>query len=394
MKKQPITFVCILAITSIIAYYTYKNCNALCISRQLPYAIEDVTYLNTKSGLHLAGTLTIPHAITPCPAVILVAGTGRHERNCTMKGHKLFEAMADSLSRQGIAVLRYDKRGVEKSQGTFDTTLTTQDFADDAQAGLAYLMTRKDINPHQIGFIGHSEGGLVICMVAAVSDDVQFLILMGGAASTKIADIVEQACMQLRADGASEEIISLDRSLRTEMLTIVHEEPNLEIANQLLHEAVKKHLENLTTQQKNQAESLVFESAKTYFEPQAPVYAISALNAEYMIKVFNSPWIRFLLAYDAPATLQKITVPTAIINGEFDFIVAQKVTRPIFEANLQNCPYTITEIQSVNHWFETCPNGSIREYGKTREIISPVFIKVVDNLVQDNIRRLKEIQVS
>ncbi|MBV8660680.1 MAG: alpha/beta fold hydrolase, partial [Candidatus Dependentiae bacterium] len=226
MKINPIFIMIAIAVIGGATFYAHKkgviSFTALKELVDSPYFIEDVTYPNIESGLQLAGTLTIPHSIAPCPAIILVAGTGRHERNGTVKGHlELFTAIADYLTRQGIAVLRYDKRGVGQSEGVFDTRLTSHDFASDAKAGLTYLKTRSEINHKKIGLLGHSEGGLIVCMVATESDDIAFLVLMGGAATTKIDDIVEQACMQLRADGASEEIIQLDRQIRTKMLTIV-----------------------------------------------------------------------------------------------------------------------------------------------------------------------------
>ena len=106
-----------------------------------PYRSQNVSYFNPSSGLTLSGTLTIPYANKPVPAIILVAGTGKHDRDCTSKGHRLFFAIADYLTRRGIAVLRYDKRGVGSSQGVFDTTLTTKDFASDARAGLEFMKT-------------------------------------------------------------------------------------------------------------------------------------------------------------------------------------------------------------------------------------------------------------
>ena len=88
--------------------------------------------------------------------------------------------------------------------------------------------------------------------------------------------------------------------------------------------------------------------------------------------------------------MRKITIPTAVITGELDFIVAEKVTVPVFEENLINCPSQIIEIPKVNHWFETCKTGSINDYGKTTEIISPAFLQVVSDFVQENIQRLDE----
>ncbi|GAG70854.1 unnamed protein product, partial [marine sediment metagenome] len=78
---------------------------------------------------------------------------------------------ADYLTRQGVAVLRADDRGVGKSTGDFSQA-TSEDFASDVLAGIEYLKTRKEINPKQIGLIGHSEGGLIAPMVAVKSPDV------------------------------------------------------------------------------------------------------------------------------------------------------------------------------------------------------------------------------
>ena len=392
MKINSIFIIIALAVIGGVTFYTHKNgitsFSSLKESANLSYFIEDITYSNIESGLQLAGTLTVPHSTTPCPAIILVAGTGRHERNGTVKGHhELFTAIADYLTGKGIAVLRYDKRGVGQSEGTFDTRLTSHDFASDVKAGLTYLKTRSEIDLNKIGLLGHSEGGLIVCMVATESNDLAFLVLMAGAATTKIDDIVEQACMQLHADGATEEMIALDRKIRTKMLSIVHKKSDIEIADKLLHQVVGKYLTELTPEQTAQAELLAFETSQPFFEPQAPVYAISKLNSEVMIQIFNSPWTRFLLSYDAIGALRKITIPVAIINGESDFIVAEKITTPIFEKNLIHAPYVaMVKIPKVNHFFETCKNGSMNEYGKTTEAISPIFLQVVGDQIKQMLK--------
>ena len=108
-------------------------------------------------------------------AVLLIAGSGPQGRNEAVCGHKHFLVLADYLTRQGLAVLRVDKRGIGKSTGNFETA-TTLDFADDVLAGIEYLNRRFEINPSHIGLIGHSEGGLVAPMVAAKSKDVAFIV--------------------------------------------------------------------------------------------------------------------------------------------------------------------------------------------------------------------------
>ena len=94
-------------------------------------------------------------------------------------GHRPFLILADYLTRQGIAVLRVDDRGVGGSKGDASQA-TSEDFAQDVLAGVAYLKTRKEIDPKRIGLIGHSEGGIIAPIAATQSSDVAFIVLLAG----------------------------------------------------------------------------------------------------------------------------------------------------------------------------------------------------------------------
>ena len=119
----------------------------------IPYISENINFKNKKAGITLAGTLTLPDKKGKYPAVILISGSGPQNRDEELLGHKPFLIISDYLTRQGIAVLRYDDRGTAKSAGNFKTAVT-KDFAEDAEAALYYLLTRKEINKQNIGLIG------------------------------------------------------------------------------------------------------------------------------------------------------------------------------------------------------------------------------------------------
>ncbi len=87
--------------------------------------------------------------------------------------------LADTLTRRGVAVLRVDDRGVGGSTGSTAKS-TTDDFAGDVLAGVAFLKSRPEIDPKRIGLIGHSEGGIIAPIVAGRSPDVAFIILLAG----------------------------------------------------------------------------------------------------------------------------------------------------------------------------------------------------------------------
>ncbi|MCR4374320.1 MAG: alpha/beta fold hydrolase, partial [Acidobacteria bacterium] len=121
----------------------------------VPYRSEPLSV--TNGAVTLSGTLTMPPGPGPFPAVVLITGSGGQNRDKDIFGFKVFGVLADHLTRHGIAVYRYDDRGVGESTGRIATS-TTADFADDALAGIARLAAMPDIDPARIGLIGHSEG--------------------------------------------------------------------------------------------------------------------------------------------------------------------------------------------------------------------------------------------
>lgn len=144
-----------------------------------PYRSEEVTFENKKAGVTLAGTLTMPSTGGNFPVVVLITGSGQQNRDEELMGHKPFLVISDYLTRNGMAVLRYDDRGMALSTGDF-ASATSTDFAEDAASAVEYLKTRKEVNRRKIGLIGHSEGGLIAPMIASTSKDVNFIVLLAG----------------------------------------------------------------------------------------------------------------------------------------------------------------------------------------------------------------------
>ncbi len=144
-----------------------------------PYNVVEVSYQNKTGGVTLAGTLTEPEGPGPFPALILISGSGAQDRDETIFEHKPFLVLADALTRRGVAVLRLDDRGVGGSTGSTSAS-TSDDFAGDVLAGIAFLKARSEIDRTRLGLMGHSEGGIIAPMVAARSPDVAFIVLMAG----------------------------------------------------------------------------------------------------------------------------------------------------------------------------------------------------------------------
>ena len=188
-----------------------------------PYKEEEVTYKNTAANFELAATITIPQGKGPFAAVLLMAGSGPHDRDESIMGHKPFLVLADYLTRKGIVVLRADKRGVGKSGGDYSKAVMG-DFAADGNAGVAYLKTRSEVDPRKIGLLGHSEGAEEAPMSAAHNPDVAFVVMMAGPGVPADQLWPEQMRQIGAASGKSKEEIDKDLALQSEIFTIVEKE--------------------------------------------------------------------------------------------------------------------------------------------------------------------------
>lgn len=341
-------------------------------SAPFPYEVHELTVVNEAAGITLAGTLTKPNTLEPCAAVILIAGMGAVNRDGMMYGHKLYLVLADYLTRQGIAVLRFDKRGVGSSTGSFGPDVTTRDLADDVLAGINYLKTRNDIDHKRIGLIGVSEGGLIASMLAGQSD-VAFIVSMAGAIANNPAILAEQIAIQLLADGASVELINAIRNLTEQLLTIVRNEQNVTKAEQMLTEITTQFLNTLPESVQNEADNYSF--------------AIGPKNAPMVLKIYNSAWYRWILSQDMDAMLRRIKVPFLALYGERDFM-APHLMMPIIQHAMEatdNPDYTLMSLPHINHAFQTCVTGALPEYVTITETIAPSVLSIIGDWIKKHI---------
>ena len=309
------------------------------------YREEKVSYVNKAAGNMLAATLTIPPGKGPFPAVLLIVGSGPHDRDESLMGHKPFLVLSDSLTRKGIVVLRADKRGIGKSTGNY-ATATSADFAEDAQTGVDFLKTRVEVDPHRIGLIGHSEGGMIAPMVAARDADVAFVVMMAGPGVPGVQIIVEQQRLIAEARGLSKEKAAEDNAKEQKLLALVETEKDPAALELELHET----LANLG-------------------EPEAKIDA--------QIEALTSPWYRYFLAYDPAVALRKVTCPVLVLNGEKDLQVPPALNLPPIRKALDeagNKHVEIDEMPGLNHLFQTAKTGSPAEYGEIEETMSPAVL--------------------
>lgn len=330
-----------------------------------PYVAEDVRYPNPDGGHELAGTFTRPGDGGPFPAVILITGSGPQNRDEALLGHRPFLVLSDHLTRRGIAVLRFDDRGVGESTGDH-ASATSSDFAADALAGVAYLKTRDDVDHGAIGLAGHSEGGLIAPIAATRSDDVNYIVLMAGPGVNGERILYAQGALINRAGGATEEQIERNQELQRAMFEILKSEPDAERAATALTETVRTAFEAMPDAQRAQAGITDDESLDRIVNMQ--------------VTQFNTPWFRYFLTYEPATVIEQVTVPVLAINGEKDLQVPYEENLREIEAALQrggNTNYEIHALPDLNHLFQHSETGSPSEYATIEETWSVDVMELI-----------------
>jgi pimeloyl-ACP methyl ester carboxylesterase len=335
-----------------------------------PYLEKEVSFKNTKEDFTLAGTLTMPDLRQPVPAVVLISGSGAQNRDSEILFHKPFKVIADHLTRNGIAVLRFDDRGFGNSEGD-RSMATSADFATDVSAAVDFLLSQKGIIKDQIGLIGHSEGGMIAPMVAAQRDDIGFLVLLAGPGTTGRQILLDQTELILLKSGAKEVLVQ-------DVL-----ETNAMIYNILLdNEDVEKA--------KKKIRKKILKRAKKYTEAEKKSRGWTEEALEQNLNLISSPWFKAFLAHDPVHVLKQIKCPVLAVNGSKDLQVPPEDNLRGIENALKeggNSQITVKEFPDLNHLFQHCETGLIAEYGQIEETFAP---EVLEYMTQWMVKILKK----
>jgi uncharacterized protein len=330
----------------------------------LPYAAEEVIFQN--GDITLAGTLTRPQGDGPFPALILLSGSGQQDRDealPTVPGYRPFREIADTLTRQGIAVLRYDDRGVGGSTGD-PMTATSADFADDAETALAFLQSRADIDGQQIGFLGHSEGGILAAMVAARNPDVAFVISMAGTAVDGYQTVVKQVERLLLAAGASQAEADEAARLQSSVLDLVM----LQAWDSLQGTLYDIALQQIAALPAEQRAAL------------GDVNVLAQQQVAAQMQIFQSPWYQFFLSHNPGKDWAQVTAPVLGLYGGNDTQVDAEQNSAALQAALAragNADVTIQVLPTANHLFQDAQTGGVDEYAMLSPQLVPEFLEAI-----------------
>lgn len=341
-------------------------------AQPLSYKSDSVTYTNQDKSIKFGATLTLPDVKRPCPAVIIVSGTGKQDRDGTMAGHKVFAAIADYLSARGIAVLRVDDRGTGQTTGVYETS-TTGDFAADVLAGIGYLKTRKEINTKQIGLIGHSEGGAVISIAASQSKDVTFLVSLAGIATTGLELLHKQ----------NEDLVNNSK------LPDYDKRRSNEI-NNIMFDTVYAYASSPELKQKimttyndwKKKDDAYFKTLNIEYDHfRFPIYSYAEMA--------TGAWYRYFVKYDPAKYLPKVKVPILAINGDKDLMVSYLENLAgwkKYPAMGGNKKVTTVVLPGINHLFQHCKTCTNQEYAQLNETFDPEALELIYNWISKQIK--------
>ena len=332
-----------------------------------PYNEEEVSYENKKAGIRIAGTLTTPRNKGPFPSVVLITGSGPQDRNESIFGHKPFMVLADHLTRQGVAVLRVDDRGVGGSTGNISTG-TTEDFTEDVLAGIEFLKSRKEIDPKRIGLIGHSEGGIGAPLGGTKSAGIALIGMVAGTALPGEEILYLQGALIAKAAGLSDESIVENRKVQERIFAILKSEKEPKEAEKKFNSFREETVAAMSEEQKRAGADKILES---------------------QLRSVNTPWFRFFITYDPKPVLTRVKIPVLAINGERDLQVPYKENLAAIESALKagdNKDFTVIMLPELNHLFQKAVTGSPSEYATIEETISPLALKTISDWIIKRVR--------
>jgi len=300
-----------------------------------PYETEELSFDNGDA--HLEGTLVLPEGCSrKTPVLIFVTGSGQEDRDETIFEHKPFAVIADALGRAGIASLRFDDRGVGGSTGDV-ASATTEDFRDDALAGIKLLRERFD----KVGVIGHSEGGTIALMLAA-DKQVDFIVSLAGMAVSGLETIVAQSRTALESAGYT-------------------------------GDTVDKYCDAV-----GKASYVRVHGGRMPFPDELDLPDELKQNYQQVLRQIQSPWMIKFLSLDMRPLLGEITCPVLAINGTKDVQVNSESNLGALRSGLPANPRNrIEALEGLNHLFQHCTTGALSEYRRIEETFAPEALEMI-----------------
>lgn len=333
------------------------------------YVSDSVVFRSKADTIRIGATITKPRNGKKMPAVVLVSGTGKQDREGTMGKHKWFAVIADHLSRKGFVVLRMDDRGVGETSGNYALS-TTYDFAMDALQAVDYLKSYPGVDPKKIGMLGHSEGGAAISIAASISQDVRFLISLSGLAMNGLDALITQNEALVRESPMKER----DKIRSNEI-------------NGLMFKTAYQYADSANMEQAlNETYNNWKERDKAYFGTLGEQFDHFRFPIWSYVQQATGPWYRFFVRYNAAMYLSHVHIPILAINGERDNMVVPQNLQwwKRYAGRGQGNNVTTVLLSRLNHLLQPVPLAGDKKEGLSEQVsIAPEVLEIVTDWLMD-----------
>lgn len=327
-----------------------------------PYSFDEETvstdYVDSHGdSIHLEGTLSVPRgdASRRYPCLVLVSGSGQQNRDEEIMQHKPFLVLADYMASRGIAVLRYDDRGVGASTGPLDSA-DTHLFAEDAEAMFNALKSNPRVDPSHLGIGGHSEGGAIAPMVAAHNKEVKFVVMLAGQGCTGLDVLLQQNDAIYRAKGLDDSLLAIRNDCMRDLFNLAIKSPSHSPSQKDYQTVISRHTATLT---KEQVDSLGLGRGAAY----------------QMKQQLSNHWMRSFLTLDPAEYLPHVNCPVLALCGSKD---CQVLAEPNLRRIKELCPQAdCRTLPGLNHLFQHCSTGSPDEYIMIEETFAPEAMQAI-----------------
>jgi fermentation-respiration switch protein FrsA (DUF1100 family) len=331
---------------------------------------HSVVFENPSAGVSLSGTLSLPGTGGRCPAVVLIQGQGPLDRDMSLAHLKPFKTLAEHLAANGIASLRYDKRGVGDSGGDFGSA-TREDLAGDVSAALRFLKRHEGIIPGRIGLLGQSEGAVIAPMVASRSDDVAFVVLLAGPAVSGRENLSLSFAMFAQASPSNDLGVPDFKRLLDRLFDLV----SLESPSRADQDAAMQLAESVAPHVINERTNMVLGGTD--------------VTAEQFIGLLSSGCFQGTFESAPETCLSRLICPVLALFGDKDKHVSARENMAAMKSSLEaagNRDYTVETLAGSNHLFQHCETGFPDEYFTIDHDISPDVLDRVSDWIAGIVR--------
>ncbi len=340
----------------------------------LPYVVEEVTFPGGGEGIELAGTLTVPEGPGPHPAIVLMSGSGAQDRDESLRPVstlKPFAIIADALTRAGVAVLRYDDRGVGGSTGDY-ASATVEELAADGAAALEYLRDRPETSTTSAS--GSSATARAACTrrcsrPATLASRSWWAWPPRPSMGSRCSSSSRQPSS--RAAGGSEEEVALAREWAARAMPLARDGDR-----EGFSEAGRDYFSALWDRLSDD-EKVLAGDREAFLERQ--VQALEPLLSD---------WSRSLLAYDPAPDWADVEAPVLGLFGARDVQVVADQNEPALREALERgggTNLTVVVFPDANHLFQASETGSVTEYSTLAPEFTADFLPTLVDWVSDQV---------